>query len=280
MTPPADLTKASRHAWGALEALHVLAYFAPQVTAAYVDLGLRPRLGYFPGRASAFGPVGPEVPTATFYVFAPWLLEKALPASWDIASPEQVRQARSTAMSSVLEQVVGDRDVTELLELTRTACEGLTTPGRPLFAAYAALDWPDDPRLALWHATTLIREHRGDGHVALLLRARLDPVESIVLNGLFSGSTAFMRASRGWSDEEWEAGTARLEARGLVADGALTPEGLELRKGLEKETDRLALEGWEHLGPEGTRRVVELATPLRDAALTSGLLPDWVSGRR
>ena len=183
-------------------------------------------------------------------------------------------------MTEVMAQVVGDTDVTELVELTRTACDGLTAHGRPLYAAHAGLEWPEDPRLALWHATTLIREHRGDGHIAVLLRAGLDPVESIVLAGLFAGTTRFMRETRGWSEEEWDAGTQRLSDRGLLADGQLTEEGVAFRKALEKETDRLALEGWQHLGLEGTRRVVELATPLRDAArLTSGLLPDWTSGR-
>ena len=274
-----ELTKASRKAWGALEAVHVLGYFADEVREAYVALGLRPLLSYFAARSAAYGPVGPEVPIATFYVFAPWLHRKALPAAWEVASPEQVQQARRDAMGTVLERVIGDTDVTELLALVRTVCDGLTSPGRPLYAAHAGLSWPDEPRLALWHATTLIREHRGDGHVAVLLRAGLDPVESLVLGGLFAGNTPFLRETRGWTDEEWTAGTERLTRRGLVADGALTEQGLAFRRDLERETDRLALEGWRHLGLDGTRRVLELATPLRQAALTSGILPDWITSR-
>ena len=282
MTHPSDdleLIRASRQAWGALETVHVLGYFAEDVRDAYVALGLHPRLSYFAARSAAFGAVGPEVPTATFYVFAPWLQAKALPAAWSVASPDQVQQARRDGMAVVLDRVVGDTDVTELLDLTRTVCAGLTAHGRPLHAAHAGLAWPDEPRLALWHAETLIREHRGDGHVAGLLRAGLDPVESIVLGGLFAGNTAFMRSSRGWSDEEWAAATARLTERGLVDGGALTEAGLAFRKDLERETDRMALEGWAHLGLDGTRRVVELAAPLRTAALGSGILPDWVTSR-
>lgn len=274
-----ELTKASRKAWGALEAVHVLGYFADEVRDAYVALGLRPRLSYFVARSAAYGPVGPEVPIATFYVFAPWLHRKALPAAWEVTSPEQVQQARRDAMGIVLERVIGDTDVTELLSLVRTVCDGLTSPGRSLYAAHAGLTWPDEPRLALWHATTLIREHRGDGHVAVLLRAGLDPVESLVLGGLFAGNTPFLRETRGWTDEEWNAGTERLTARSLVADATLTEEGMTFRRGLERDTDRLALEGWRHLGLDGTRRVLELATPLRQAALSSGILPDWISSR-
>ncbi|MBB2986361.1 SCO6745 family protein [Terracoccus luteus] len=276
---PDELRRASRRAWGALETLHVLGYFAPAVRDAYVALGLHPRLSYFAARSAAFGPVGPAVPTATFYVFSPRLYELALPASWSVASPEQVQRTRREAMAGVLEQVIGDVDLTELLELATTACDGLTPPGRPLYAAHAALDRPHDPRVALWHAATLLREHRGDGHVAVLLRQRLDPVESLVLGGLFSGNTEFVRTTRGWTDEQWDAGTRRLERRGLVHDAALTGDGLAFRRRVERETDDLALEGWAHLGLEGTQRVVELATPLRERALASGILPEWVAAR-
>ncbi|MGO4601997.1 SCO6745 family protein [Terrabacter sp. 2YAF2] len=274
-----ELIRASRQAWGRLETFHVLGYFADDVRDAFVALGLHPRLSYFAARSAAFGAVGPEVPTATFYVFAPWLLRKALPASWAVASPERVQQARRDAMSVVIERVVGDADVSELLDLTRTVCAGLTAPGRPLYAAHAGLAWPDEPRLALWHAATLIREHRGDGHVAALLRAGLDPVESIVIGGLFSGTTGFMRSSRGWSDEEWAAGVQRLTERGLLDGDTLTEDGLAFRMDLERETDRMALEGWAHLGLDDTRRIAELAAPLRSAALASGILPDWIGTR-
>jgi hypothetical protein len=279
MSHDLDLIRASRQAWGALETVHVLGYFADDVRDAYVALGLHPRLSYFAARAAAFGPVGPEVPTATFYVFAPWLPEKALPASWAVAGPEQVQQARRDGMAVVLDRVVGGTDVAELLELARVVCAGLTVPGRPLYAAHAGLAWPEEPRLALWHAATLIREHRGDGHVAALLRAGLDPVESIVVGGLFAGNTGFMRSSRGWSDDEWAAGVERLTERGLVDGDSLTGEGLAFRKDVERETDRMALEGWRHLGLDGTRRVAELAAPLRAASLASGILPDWVTSR-
>lgn len=280
-----ELTRASRQAWGALEAVHVLAYFADEVRDAYVALGLHPSLCYFPARSAAFGAVGPEVPIATFYVFSPWLHRKALPASWSMATPEQVLQARREGLTVVLDRVLGPvvahDAVAELLGLLRTACEGLTSHGRPLYAAHAALDWPQEPLLALWHATTLVREHRGDGHVAVLLRAGLDPVEAIVLGGLYSGNTDFMRATRGWSEQQWADGTERLVARGLVTAGgrALTDDGTVLRREIERDTDRLALEGWRHLGLEGTRRVAELADPLRRASLASGILPPWTRPR-
>lgn len=277
--PDPELISWSRRAWGALESLHVLGYFAEELKTAYTDLGLHPRLSYFAARSAALGPVGPGVSTATFYVFAPWLHAKALPVAWQIASPERVQQARRDGMRTVLDRVIGAQDLTELIGLARTVCEGLTAPGRPLYAAHAGLDWPDEPNLTLWHAATLIREHRGDGHVAALLGAGIDPVEALVLGGLFAGNTEFVRTTRGWTPQEWAAAEDRLTARGLLADAVLTDAGRTFRQDIEDTTDRLALAGWAHLGLDGTRRVHELAAPLQRAALDSDILPTWIRSR-
>src|SRR6186997_708344 len=151
-----DLLTLSRKAWGDLESLHVVSYFAPEVTKEYTDLGLHKRLSYFPARAAAFGEAGPGLTIATFYVFAPWLVEAALPAAWDTATPEQLVAARRTGMASALGTVLGTPDVTEALAIARAVCDGLTPQGRPLYAAHAELPWPEDDLLALWHAATLI----------------------------------------------------------------------------------------------------------------------------
>lgn len=270
----ADLLPLSRKAWADLEVLHVVGYFAPEVTDAYVGLGLHPRLAYFPGRAAAFGKAGPGLTVATFYVFAPWLVEAALPAAWELTTPEQVVSARRSGMSAALERVLGTPDVSEALAIAREVCAGLTPQGRPLHAAHASLPWPEDDLLALWHAATLIREHRGDGHVSVLQVAGLDPVEATVLGGLWSSSTGFLRKTRGWSDEEYDAATDRLRARGwLDVEGQLTAAGRAGRQQVEDDTDRLALEGWAHVGPERTARLHELVAPLRVTVLESGVLP-------
>ena len=215
----ATLLPLSRKAWSDLETLHVLGYFAPEVTAAYVELGLHPRLSYFPARAAAFGEAGPGLTVATFYVFAPWLVEAALPAAWETASPASLVAARRSGMALALEKAVGRPDVGEALEIARAVCAGLTPQGRPLYAAHADLPWPDDDLLALWHAATLIREHRGDGHLSVLQHAGIDPVEATVLGGMYSSSTPFLRKTRGWSEEEYAAATDRLRERGLARRG-------------------------------------------------------------
>jgi len=269
-----DLLPVSRAAWGDLEVLHVVGYFAPQVTEAYVDLGLPPRLAYFPARAAALGAAGPGLTTATFYVFAPWLVEAALPAAWQTATPEQLVEARRAGVTSALHELLGTPDLGEALDLAREVCAGLSPQGRPLYAAHAALPWPDDELLALWHAATLVREHRGDGHLAVLQVAGIDPVEATVLGGLYSSTTGFLRKTRGWSEEEYEAAAGRLRDRGwLDASGGFTDAGRAARQQVEDDTDRLAVEGWAALGAEGTARMHELVRPVREQVLASGLLP-------
>lgn len=269
-----ELLPLSRKAWGDLEVLHVVGYFAPEVTQEYVDLGLDARLAYFPARSAAFGATGPGLTIATFYVFAPVLVEAALPSAWETVTPARMVEARRSGMATVLDRALGHPDVGEALTIAREVCEGLTPQGRPLYAAHAELSWPGDDMIALWHAATLIREHRGDGHISVIQQAGLDPVEATVLGGLYSSSASFLRKTRGWTDEEYAAATGRLRERGwLDADGEFTDEGRRHRQQLEDDTDRLALEGWAGVGPEKTARLHELVRPLRTQIIEAGLLP-------
>jgi hypothetical protein len=269
-----ELLPLSRKAWGDLETLHVVGYFAPEVTDAFVAEGLHPKLAYFPGRAAAFGEAGPGLTVATFYVFAPWLVQAALPAAWESTTPARMIEARRTGMAAALERLLGSPDVAEALAIARDVCATLTPQGRPLYAAHADLPWPDADLLALWHAATLIREHRGDGHISVLQTRGIDPVEATVLGGVWSGTTRFLRKTRGWSDEEYDAATTRLRDRGwLDADGTFTEEGRATRQQVEDETDRLAVEGWAGVGAERTARLHELAKPLRQQIMSSEVLP-------
>ena len=280
--PDQELVRASRRAWAALETLHVVGYFAEELPEEYVALGLHPKLSYFPARAAALGPVGPRVTEATFYVFAPWLHDAALPAAWDLATPDQLVEARRRGMARALARTVGDLDVTEALGLARRLTDGLaaslgSAAGRPLYAAHLQLAWPEQPLLALWHAATLVREHRGDGHVALLATRGVDPVEATVLDGAWAGKQRFLRSTRGWSDEEYAAGEARLRECGWLGDAEgeaqLTDLGRSEREDLESATDLASTAGWEALGLEDTQRLGELLQPVRRAVLASGVLP-------
>ena len=246
----------ARRMWQALETLHMTVYFAPEPRDAYRRAGLRGGwMGYFASRAAAMGPVPAEVVMATFYNFHPRMVRRAIPDAWGFAPPERVLAARYEGADAALRRLLGPwaegAEVAEAAALARQAMEGRDPSGRPLFAAHAALPWPDEPRLALWHGATLYREFRGDGHVACLLADAVDGCEAHVLAagaGQLPGSV--LREYRGWSDEEWSAAAARLRGRGWVdPEGSLTAAGRDARDAREAGTDDLAAAPWDHWVP-------------------------------
>jgi hypothetical protein len=269
-----------------LEPLHSHVYFAPETEEHLTAAGLRPgRMCYFAGRAAAMGAVGPGVVTATFYNFAPAIVARHVPRAWTLASPEQVLAARHEAARASFTRLLGDgaeQDLAELAVLLREACTALTPEGRPLYAAHADLSWPADPALQVWHGAGLLREHRGDGHIAGLVGHGLSGLEALVTHTLtgrgFTQQVA--QATRGWSDEEWAAAVAGLTERGLVADGALTADGVALRAAVEQETDELSAAPFRHLGAERTERVAELAGNLTGRLLANGAYPTGVFAAR
>lgn len=271
-----------------LEALHALGYFVPEVEGELTALGLRKgRMSYFAGRAAAMGRVGPGPVAATFYVFNPSLVAHFLPAAWDIAEPEAAVAARYRGVGAAYERLLGEDtlrspEMAEAADLARRATAGCTVAGRPLYAAHADLAWPDQtdqPHLVLFHALTLIREHRGDGHVAALLDAGLSGLEALISHTAtgrgFTQPAA--QATRGWPDDQWAAGLASLAERGLLSgDGSLTEEGAAVRKSVERATERLGFGPWDELGEVGTARLAELCQPMVERVLTGGAFPPGV----
>ncbi|WP_329051713.1 hypothetical protein OG738_05365 [Amycolatopsis sp. NBC_01488] len=273
----------------AFDSLHALAYFAPEVDQALTGIGLRPgRMPYFAGRSAAMGAVGPEVVAATFYNFNPEVVARVIPRAWTLATPEQVLEARLDGVDQALTRLLGEGElksdqVAEVAELAREATAGCTTEGRPLYAAHAGLDWPEPPHLALWHAITLLREHRGDGHIAALVLNRLSGVEALVTHvatGVGFTVDAAKR-TRGWSDEQWAAAEQGLRERGLLdGEGALTDEGVAVRDRVETATEVAARGPWDHLGPEKLARLEELGRDLTRRVVAAGAFPKGVFAQR
>jgi hypothetical protein len=222
--------------------------------------------------------------TATFYNFAPSIVARHLPRAWTLATPEQVLAARSAAARASLTRLLGGDEaaagpeVVDLTGLLREACTALTPEGRALYAGHADLPWPEEPVLQLWHAASLLREHRGDGHVASLLRHGLSGLDALVTHTLSGRGFTLQaaQATRGWSDEEWATAVDRLTASGLVAAGALTDAGQQLRAAVERETDELSAAPFVHLGTERTERVAELAGLLSGRLVANGAYPPGV----
>jgi len=270
-------------AWRVTEPVHAMIYFVPEAAERYATLGLDQTAGYFASRGAAFGAVGPGPVVATFYNFRPDLVARVLPEVWTRTTPTAVLAARLDAVDAALRRGLGDTldgpQVAEAATLARRAAETAAAhpQGRPLFAAHADLPWPQAPHLVLWHAQMLLREFRGDGHVAALLLAELTGLEAMVLH-VASGETngAFLRASRGWSRAEWVEAAERLRGRGLVAgdgdDPALTDAGRDLRAGIEETTDRLSLPAYGVLGADGMARLAELTRPLSRIIVKAGMV--------
>ncbi len=224
-----------RSAHNATNSLHSLIYFAPETEHYLTGVGLRGnRMCYFAGRAAPMGAVGPEAssrrdPSTTS---TPRWWPRSIPAAWELATPATVIDARYVADDAALtrllgEEVIASADMLTLAELVREAAAGCAPEGRPLYAGNADLSWPDAPHLVMWHALTLLREYRGDGHICALACTGLSGIEAIVTHTKTGKGflTEFAKASRGWSEQEWAAAEAGLTARGLIdGDGALTEE--------------------------------------------------------
>ncbi|MFK4103517.1 hypothetical protein ACI2L1_26240 [Streptomyces sp. NPDC019531] len=270
-----------RQLWHLLEPLHAVLYYAPEVFEEAAALGYDTKErwpSYFPLRAAPLGPVGAERVTSAFYSFSPRMVAEHIDSAWATADPGAVLAARLRGIDRAYRAILGDRvDSPELAEaaaLARRAAEAANTEGRPLAAANAELEWPEAPHLQLWQAATILREHRGDGHLAALLVAGLDPVESLVSFAAIGAASVERFESRGWSEGEWESARARLAARGLVGEsGEATDAGRDLRHRVEHHTDQLAAAPWQLLGPVSTDRLADLLGDFWVAVLSSGLLP-------
>ena len=257
-----------RRLWSLFEPIHAVTYFAPQARSAFEAAGLRGFWrGYFAGRSAPLGPVGPGPVIAAYFGFAPQMVTRALPDVWTRITPTAALTARLEGAVTALAEAFDGASVLEASELLRAAALGVERPGRVLGAANADLPWPEaDPLAVLWHAATVLRESRGDGHVAALLVAGLDGCESLVWRASLvepPSAKAMLQPARGWTDDEWSAAADRLAARGwLDADGRATEAARRAHVDAEAITDRLASGPWDRLGEKDTDRCAELLAPL------------------
>jgi hypothetical protein len=195
-------------------------------------------------------------------------------------------QARFRGADKALRRLCGDLldepGVAEAAGLARAAAEGCTPYGRPLYAANAGVAWPQEPHLQLFHAQTLLREFRGDGHIAALVTEQVSGLEAAVLHIAMeeTWNRRGLQATRAYSDEEWDGAVARLTERGwLHQDGTFTDEGRAHRQRVEDLTDQLSVCAYERIGVDGCARLRELTKPLVQAVLDGGGLPVPASSR-
>jgi len=270
----------ARQVWRRLELLHAVTYFSPEPIALLKDAGYKGFwMGYFAGRAAPLGAVGPEVVSALFFNFADSRVRKAMPDAWSFAGPDVALDARLTGSVAALRRAFGDTadspEIAEVAAVARRAAESAPLGGRALFAANSALPWPDEPLGVLWHAATLLREHRGDGHVAALTAAGIRGREANVMHSVsVHAPREFMTIGRDYDDAEWASNVKSLANRSLMtSDGHLTAPGAALKADLESQTDRAALSAYDVLSDGELDDLITRLGPLARAVAATGDFP-------
>ena len=265
---PTEAATVARKCWRTLEPVHGMIYFVPEAADRYAEIGVTGRSGYFGSRSAAMGAVTAGVVRATFFNFQPDLVARAMDGLWDRVTPQQMLDARLSAVDDALRRLLGDevdgQEVTEAVALLRPVADAARQhpEGRPLFAGHAELPEPEAPHLTLWYLITVLREFRGDGHIAALVDAGLGGVEALVLHGA-SGevSPRVLKDSRAWSDNAWNAAVDGLRGRGLLEGDGLSTRGAELRAGIEDRTDELAAPAWAAIGVDDAARLRAMVRP-------------------
>jgi hypothetical protein len=269
----------ARRMWTLFEPVHVVTYFSAEARSAFENAGLRGFWrGYFAGRSAPLGPVSAAPVMASFFTFAPAMVSRALPAVWELISPDEALAVRQAGAVAALHRLLADADVSVVADLMAFAVAELDCPGRVLAAANATLALPDEPVARMWHCATLLREHRGDGHFATLVAADIDGCESLALQAANGISRDLVQPLRGWTDEEWDAAIARLVGRGLLtSDGAATAEGTAFSASIEERTDQAAARPWHD--PDLAAKLTAALTPIARACAAEMPYPNPIGMR-
>jgi hypothetical protein len=267
---------------GRMELFFGAPFGSPEAAASEQELGLDEVPGgyYYAFRAAPMGAVSAAVVESSFFGFSTRAVEAVVPAIWTTAWPEAVFLSHRAAVDGAMRRRLGDvadsAELKEAAELLHTAVDSAGVAGRPLAAAHKALPWPSSPHVAVWHGLNVLREHRGDGHIAVLVGAGLDAPQSHIL--LAAGIVAecdchvalrgrgdlseTLRTSRSHSKTAWATATSQLSARGLLRDdGRITDSGKELHAEIERKTDELAAGPWRALGDDGVTALDQALRP-------------------
>ena len=179
-----------------VEPIGVIPYSADEPNEAMFDLGFTNYWDiYFAGRAA---PLGSSVPAhvvhALFYNFAPGEVARHIPKVWSTTTPEAALAARQDGCVHALRRILGDlldtADSIRAVDLLTRAATSAPLDGRPMYAALRSLPLPEEPVARLFHAASLLREHRGDGHVSALMAHGISGLEAHVLLALDLGIPA------------------------------------------------------------------------------------------
>ncbi len=261
----------ARHMFELLEPICLVTYFADESNEELAALGHRTYWdGYFAARAAPLGRVPAQVVHAAFYSFAEGEAARHIPSAWETVPPETSFAAWRRGSAASVRRILGAEladspGLVRAADLATKAATGAPTEGRVMYAGWRALEVPGDPVTRLWHAATMLREHRGDGHVAALLAAGIGGTEAHVLSALAHGiypAESFGRIHH-LPKKRLAAVMAGLRERGLVdIDGRFTDVGRETRQRIEAMTDELATPPYDALTPAELDELIAELEPL------------------
>jgi hypothetical protein len=272
-----------------LEPFAAQVYFSPECHTAYAELGFSPSPAttsagvqlpdgpaYFTSRGSVMGQVSGAVVAAAFGVFNPEAVVPSVEFGWKKVDAATICAARTGGAVAQLERVLGASPdgLARATSLLETAAAPLRPEGKPLYAGLLALGLPGAPLADAWRLADMLREYRGDAHIAAWTSAVLDATEIGLLTEPYWGIPlrTYVR-TRAWSDEQLDAAEARLVERGLLAGGALTEEGRALRESIESATDAQCVPMLDALGDDGLEELIGLLRPWGDAIRDAGGYP-------
>ena len=247
----------ARQMWESVERYHQLCYWAPEVREEGTRAGLKGFwMNYFATRVAPLGAVSPETVESLFFYYSPSRIGRALPDAWNYATPEEILAARYRGMDQAIQRELGSLvegdEVIRAVQITRDVIGEIDGTGRTLYAGWNSLPWPEPPHLALWHACTVLREHRSGSHLIALASEGLDGPESVITQVAVDEAPAeWIQHEAGWADEAVQEAKTRLRGKGwLDADDRATPQCYEGRTRIEEITDRLDGQHWEQIGSE------------------------------
>ena len=222
----------------ALEPIATQGWWSPQAGARLDALGVDFLPGYVWGRAAALGSPTASVVAATFGVFEPGLIAAVYEAGSALVPREDILAARQDGGTASVAAVADPDDCAAVADPLLAVLADLDGLGRPLFSALRSLPVPTSPAGRLWRAAELVREHRGDGHLAALVAAGLTAVEANVLTERWLGfGLGEYSATRGFGPPQLGAAVANLQARGWMDGDDLTDRGRAARVRIEEVTD-------------------------------------------
>ncbi|MGX6607955.1 SCO6745 family protein [Micromonosporaceae bacterium Da 78-11] len=269
----------SRRMFDLLEPICLVTYLAEECNEEMAALGHRTYWdGYFASRAAPLGRVPAQVAHAAFYSFAEGEAARHIPSAWETIPPEASVAARERGSAASVRRILGEKladspGLVRAADLTTKAATGAPTAGRVMYAGMRTLPVPSDPVARLWHSTTMLREHRGDGHVAALVGAGISGTEAHVISALamdIHPPETFGRIHH-LPKKQLAAVMDGLRERGLIdTDSRFTDAGRETRQRIEALTDELAAPPYDALSPAELDELIAELEPITATLVAAG----------